>query len=523
MYQAYATMIQEWEQAGGGLLNIYVLAGYPGGFGFFGMLPTVDSPGSQKYDAVLSTLLPTADANGDGIVDYADFQTVQANYNQPGMAYWEQGDFNDDGTVNWADLNILRQNLNPAGFTPSQFAQQAVFGDATSVDSPTALEYDGYGVSYASTLPLSSTSGTVRLGTDSLGNPIVLGGATYAKGLGFAGNSSTSIQLGGQFARFDSTIGVDGDGSTASSVIFQVYGDGTLLYQSPVESSGSSPVPIDLSVAGVQKLTLVVEAAPGSTAANDHAVWADARLISTSDFGSTTPYTLTWQVSQNGNVLSTQTADSFAFAAISGTYTLNLTVTDAQGDQATASTTVTVVPDVRTASLILKDSGTKGGWIGSYGTQGYDIPDEGMSLPAYASIAVSGATTTEWADTTSNLSGLRGAGWQATAAAAWFGTSFTINVNMGDGQTHDLALYAVDLDGKGRSEQIQIINPLTGAVLDTETISSFSGGVYLQWAVSGDVEINVTNLGPVNAVVSGLFLDAPPSVPSDLVNINGTA
>ncbi len=123
MYQVYATMIQEWEQAGGGLLNIYVLAGYPGGFGFFGMLPTVDSPGSQKFDAVLSTLLPTADANGDGIVDDADFQAVQANYEQgQGPTYWRQGDFNDDGTTNAADLNILRQQLNPAGFTLAQFA-----------------------------------------------------------------------------------------------------------------------------------------------------------------------------------------------------------------------------------------------------------------------------------------------------------------------------------------------------------------------------------------------------------------
>ena len=297
IYQQY---IEDWEQVGGGLFNQYQLTAYPSVGDLWGLLYTVAQPGSQEDNAAISTMYGPGDANLDGSVDWADFQTVQANYDQPGMAYWGQGDFNDDGTVNWADLNILRQNLNPAGFTPSQFAQQAVFGDATSVDTPTALEYDGYGVTYASTLPLSSTSGTVRLGLDSLGNPIVLGGASYAQGLGFTGGSSTTLALGGQFARFDSTIGVDGDGSTASSVIFQVYGDGSLLYQSPVESSGSSPVPIDLSVAGVQKLTLIVEAAPGSTAANDHAVWADARLISTSNFGSTTPYTLTWQVSQNG-------------------------------------------------------------------------------------------------------------------------------------------------------------------------------------------------------------------------------
>ena len=230
------------------------------------MLPYVTAAGSQKYDALLSTILPAGDANADGIVDYADFQALQANYGLGTMTYWTQGDFNDDGTVNWSDLNILRQNLDPAGFTLAQFAQQAVFGEPATVDSPTALEYDGYGVTYASSLPFASSSGTVKLNQNSAGQPIVLGGANDSEGLGVAANSSATIALNGQYSRFDSTIGVDSSGSTASSVIFEVYGDNTLLYQSPVMAYGSSPVPIDVNVAGVQKLKLVMVPAPGSTA-----------------------------------------------------------------------------------------------------------------------------------------------------------------------------------------------------------------------------------------------------------------
>ncbi len=52
-----------------------------------------------------------------------------------------------------------------------------------------------------------------------------------------------------------------------------------------------------------------------------------------------------------------------------------------------------------------------------------------------------------------------------------------------------------------------MINASTGVVLDTETISSFSGGDYLQWAVSGNVIIKVTNLAGPSAVISGLFFD----------------
>ena len=84
-----------------------------------------------------------------------------------------------------------------------------------------------------------------------------------------------------------------------------------------------------------------------------------------------------------------------------------------------------------------------------------------------------------------------------------------MDVNLTDGQAHDVALYAVDWDNQGRSEQIQIASAATGAVLDTETLSSFSGGVYLQWELSGNVVITFKTLAGPNAVLSGLFFDPP--------------
>ena len=93
-------------------------------------------------------------------------------------------------------------------------------------------------------------------------------------------------------------------------------------------------------------------------------------------------------------------------------------------------------------------------------------------------------------------------------AAVWYSSSsFAINLDLTDGQTHDIALYASDYDNLGRSEQIQIASAATGAILDTESISNFSGGVYLQWKVSGNVIISFTNLAGPNAVVNGIFFD----------------
>ena len=63
----------------------------------------------------------------------------------------------------------------------------------------------------------------------------------------------------------------------------------------------------------------------------------------------------------------------------------------------------------------------------------------------------------------------------------------------------------------------------TGAMLDTETISNFTTGVYLQWVVSGDVLITVTSIAGPNAELSGLFLDPPSTTEAatpDVLNVS---
>ncbi len=56
-------------------------------------------------------------------------------------------------------------------------------------------------------------------------------------------------------------------------------------------------------------------------------------------------------------------------------------------------------------------------------------------------------------------------------AAAWYNTTeFTIDVNLTDGQTHKLSIYALDWDSTVRSERIDIVD-MSGVLLDTETNS----------------------------------------------------
>ena len=62
-------------------------------------------------------------------------------------------------------------------------------------------------------------------------------------------------------------------------------------------------------------------------------------------------------------------------------------------------------------------------------------------------------------------------------AATWFsGTQFDITVGLTDGEPHLVAFYGVDWDVRGRSQRLEVFDAATNALLDTRTISSFSGG-----------------------------------------------
>jgi hypothetical protein len=168
---------------------------------------------------------------------------------------------------------------------------------------------------------------------------------------------------------------------------------------------------------------------------------------------------------------------------------------------------------------VATDTTTRGNWKGTYGGDGFDIPQDSSTnnptLPTYASLGVTGADTSTWADpTTDPRAPLKAApGSTGRAASTWYSaSSFRFDLSINDGQAHLLALYALDWDGAsyygGRSERIDVLDADTSAVLDSRTTTpdAIDGGEYLVWNVTGHVIVRVTNLGQTNAVIGGLFL-----------------
>ncbi|AFZ68639.1 NPCBM/NEW2 domain-containing protein [Deinococcus peraridilitoris] len=114
------------------------------------------------------------------------------------------------------------------------------------------------------------------------GGPLIIEGQRFSKGLGVHSNSEVVFPLGGTCTTFNATIGLndfklqDALGSSGS-VVFQVYLDGTKVYDSGLMRGNSPARYVDLSVRGINTLRLVTtDAGDGRT--NDHADWAVARV-----------------------------------------------------------------------------------------------------------------------------------------------------------------------------------------------------------------------------------------------------
>jgi hypothetical protein len=143
------------------------------------------------------------------------------------------------------------------------------------------------------------------------GRTLTLNGTTYSSGLGAHSSSEIIYALDGKYSQFLSDVGVDDEVGNSGSVTFQVWADGSKLYDSGVMRGSSATQSIKVDLTGKQLLKLVVTDA-GDGAGQDHADWAGARLVSAPPptspattiaslpAGTTALSSLTWQGATNG-------------------------------------------------------------------------------------------------------------------------------------------------------------------------------------------------------------------------------
>jgi hypothetical protein len=224
----------------------------------------------------------------------------------------------------------------------------------------------------------------------------------------------------------------------------------------------------------------------------------------------------------NGNGTGTLSDTGSQLTATGSPFSLTLTASNGVSPAATQTFTLTVNPAVvnlgPAAMFVKADTTTQGNWMGVYGADGYDLAN-GPQSPAngqlsYGSYTVQNQSNWTWAASTSDPRALETDSQGDRLAATWYSSAnFSFDVNFTDGNTHQLALYVMDWDSKGRAETIQIMDATSGLALDTRTVpdspsptsANFVNGTYLVWNISGHVTIKVTSNSGPNAVVSGIY------------------
>ncbi len=205
------------------------------------------------------------------------------------------------------------------------------------------------------------------------------------------------------------------------------------------------------------------------------------------------PYTLSW----------------VSATASNGDHTLVAVATDGFG-QTTSSAPVTFkVMNILFgyATFVKNDATTQGTWKGHYGADGQIIALDSNSPPAYAAASFQGAQLFQWAVTGDQRALQEANSTTLRVASAYYGNpSFSMDLPLTDGQFHQVALYFMDWDGGGRSETVTIRDAETQTLLDTRQVTSFAGGQYLVWNLTGHVTIQFTMNSGANAVLNGVFL-----------------
>jgi glucose/arabinose dehydrogenase/endonuclease YncB( thermonuclease family) len=134
------------------------------------------------------------------------------------------------------------------------------------------------------------------------GRTITIRGTPYPKGLGAHAASDVRYNLPGACSTFSAVVGIDDEVAPKGSVVFQVWGDSTKLYDSGVLTGSSAPVTVSANLAGRSQLRLVVTDG-GNGFDYDHADWANAQITCSANrppSGTSYVSDLTWTSMTNG-------------------------------------------------------------------------------------------------------------------------------------------------------------------------------------------------------------------------------
>ena len=136
---------------------------------------------------------------------------------------------------------------------------------------------------YLSDLNATPGSGTHQKNANALGNPMVLNGVPYAKGIGVNSITTVTYALNGQYKNFITDVGIDDSCAGGNKANIQIVVDSQIVGPtgtSAIFTTSSPTLPLSLDVTGKSSLSLTASGAGDGTVC-DRIDWANARLTTT--------------------------------------------------------------------------------------------------------------------------------------------------------------------------------------------------------------------------------------------------
>jgi len=358
------------------------------------------------------------------------------------------------------------QRLATTWFSYPSFAFQIDFTDGNSHQlSLYALDWDSQGRSETITVQNAATNALLNTQTIS----------KFSGGIYLVWNVAGSVKI--------TVTSISGPNAVISGVFFDPVGT---FSGGSGGGGGSGPVTVSVTPTTI-------------------GLGANQTQTFTATVENSTNQTVTWSINPNVGSINSSTGAYKAPSTITAAQAVTVTATSTSGPFGTATVNLTAGA---LANFVTSNTTVEGTWRGTYGADGHFIAQDSTTVPSYAAFSISGDALFTWVPTTTDPRALEnGANTGRLAACAFTYSSMTFDVNFTDGDAHPFELYALDWDSKGRVETIRVADAASGAVLNTQTISNFSSGVYLIWNITGHVKITVTTVSGPNAVISGAFFN----------------
>jgi putative phosphoesterase len=112
------------------------------------------------------------------------------------------------------------------------------------------------------------------------GSNLKINGSRYSRGIGVTADSTLTYALDGQYQSLIGDVGVDDKVGANGSVMFQVFGDGVLMFESGPMTGRDGARRMNVDVRNVSEIQLVVTHVGDGSATNlDRADWAGIRVV----------------------------------------------------------------------------------------------------------------------------------------------------------------------------------------------------------------------------------------------------